>query len=333
MINFKKSIGISNISYQLGQILETNFDLGKQKPNWNMDEIKKRSGVESRVISKGMTTALDLAIDASRKLFEVEGIDKSSIDAIIFCSQTPSKILPPNSTLLHGALDLKETVMTFDISHGCSGFTYSLGIARSLIISETAKNVLIVNSDTYSKIIDPNDKSVRPLFGDAGAVTFVSKENIEIEIVDINFGTCGKYADFFQIEKGILEIINKPVYNNETNEAFLKMKGFNLLSFFGDRIIRSVEELLEKNDIKKTEIDYFIFHQASKLSLDMITKSLEIEEHQVIIDMENTGNLVSASIPVVLKNMLLRNDFKKGQLLVLCGFGVGLSWSSGLCRI
>ena len=156
---------------------------------------------------------------------------------------------------------------------------------------------------------------------------------ISNEIIDINFGTCGRYADFFQVEKGILEIINNPIYNNRTNETYLKMKGFNLLSFFGDRIIRSVEELLKKNDIKKTEIDYFIFHQASKLSLDMITKSLEIVEDRVIFDMESTGNLVSASIPIVLKNMLLRNDFKKGQLLVLCGFGVGLSWSTVLCRV
>ena len=330
-------IGIEGIEFCLGQNSISNEQLHAENPSWDMSKTVERSGVKSRPIASQGTTALDLAYEAATQLLSKLKYDPHEIDALIFCTQTPDYVLPPNSSLLHGRLNLTSEVMAFDISHACSGFIYGLGIARSLVASGTAKKILLITADTYSKLIHPADRSIRPLFGDGAAATIISSENLVMKIKDMSFGTAGKKADRFIVESGaarnkvsIDENVTPDRSGRIHSSKHISMDGLGLLSYFNNVVPSSVLEILKKNHKTISDISLFVFHQASRLALEGIARSLKIPAEKMIIDMEETGNLVSSSIPVLLSRLLKRGAFIPGAPVVLCGFGVGLSWGTAL---
>lgn len=330
-------IGIEGIEYCLGQNPISNAKLQEENPSWDMSKTIERSGVMSRPIANPGTTALDLAYEAATQLLSKLNYDPNEIDALIFCTQTPDYVLPPNSSLLHGRLNLASDVMAFDISHACSGFIYGLGIARSLVASGTSKKVLLITADTYSKLIHPADRSIRPLFGDGAAATVVSSENLVMKIKDMSFGTAGKKADRFIVESGGARnniAIDEKVVSDRSGRIHssnhISMDGLGLLSYFNHVVPASVLEILKKNHKTMSDISLFVFHQASRLALEGIARSLKIPDKKMIIDMEETGNLVSSSIPVLLARLLKSDAFTRGEPVLLCGFGVGLSWGTAL---
>ncbi len=330
-------IGIEGIEFCLGENTVSNAQLHEENPSWDMSKTVERSGVKSRPIAAQGTTALDLAYEAATQLLSKLKYDTHEIDALIFCTQTPDYVLPPNSSLLHGRLNLDCHVMAFDISHACSGFIYGLGIARSLVASGTAKKVLLITADTYSKLVHPADRSIRPLFGDGAAATIVSSENLVMKIKDMSFGTAGKKADRFIVESGgarnnasIDENIVPDRSGRIHSSNHISMDGLGLLSYFNNVVPESVLEILKKNHQTISDISLFVFHQASRLALEGIARSLKIPDEKMIIDMEETGNLVSSSIPVLLARLLKGDTFTRREPVVLCGFGVGLSWGTAL---
>jgi 3-oxoacyl-[acyl-carrier-protein] synthase III len=340
MIRSEKKVGIEAISYSLGKVEITNEQLQFQYPNWDMNKTLERTGVRLRPIATSSETALDLGYEAAIKVLEKLKIDPDQIDTLIFCTQTPDYLLPPNSTLLHGLLNMPVSVMAFDISHACSGFIYSLGIARSLVVSGGAKRVLVVTSDTYSRLIHPQDKSIIPLFGDGAAATVVSALSPIIEIIDMEFFTSGKHFSRFIIKNGGFRNPDfSQNYNVEIDKSgrvdspnHIYMDGMGVLSFFNSAVPAAINMILKKNRKSIDQIDLFLFHQASRLVLDGLVRSLKIPSQKVVIDMATTGNLVSSSIPVLLEKMLSNGMVKRGQLVVLCGFGVGFSWGTALVQ-
>jgi 3-oxoacyl-[acyl-carrier-protein] synthase III len=333
-------VGIRAIDYFLGQKTVDNSQLKFENPSWDMSKTEERTGVLSRPIAIDGTTALDLAYEASALVLKKLQDGANEIDALIFCTQTPDYILPSNSSLLHNRLNLNNNVMAFDITHACSGFIYGVGIARGLIASGNFNTVLLVTADTYSRLIHPNDRSIRPLFGDGAAATIISSDEPLMKILDMSFGTSGKHYDRFIIEKGGCR--NGVALNDDDVQVdkggrikspnHIYMDGLGLLSFFNSAIPKSVNELLDKNSKKISDISFFVFHQASQLALEGIARNMKIPENKMIIDMSRTGNLVSSSIPVLLADLLKRKTFSKGQLVVICGFGVGLSWGTALVQ-
>lgn len=323
--------GIRAISYEVGSCFITNEVLGQQNPSWPMDEIQKRSGVSARPIAAPGETAFDLGLAAANRLMSDINLSPLDISALIFCTQTPDYIMPPNSMLLHGALNLPHNVMSFDICHACSGYIYGLGIGKSLIDSGIAKNVLLVNADTYSRLLNPNDRSARPIFGDGAAATLLSFSDLEFEIIGMNFFSSGQNYDRFIIKNGGARNPNK---NSIDSDDFIKMNGFGVLSFFTNVVPPSINELLSQSNISLADISYFVFHQASQLALDGLQKSLEIPPNKVVNYLGGMGNLVSASIPIALKMLMDgSNNPKKGDLILLSGFGVGLSWGNVLIKV
>jgi 3-oxoacyl-[acyl-carrier-protein] synthase-3 len=329
--------GLSDIAYELGSINEGNLILGAAHPGWDMDAIFERSGVLNRVISENSQTALDLAERAVYSLFHKISINVSELDGLIFCTQTPDFLLPGNSSLLHGRLGLGEEVMSFDITHACSGFIYASAIASSLVKSGAASNVLVVTGDTYSRLIHPEDKSARPIFGDGAAAVIVSKRNYLWRIVDSKLYSSGKHSDRFMIKHGgakyprKLNSVSNSVIHEKTilnRHEYVLMDGFGVLSFFTSVVPKAVTKILKNNNTDYDEISYFIFHQASKLGLDSLQKLLNIPAKKMILEIEDTGNLVSASIPICLARLKEKYDLnlKHGDKVLLCGFGVGLSW-------
>ena len=168
---------IEAIASALPDLIQTNEDIQKENPSWNMGKVMERSGVSSRAIAAPDETAFDLSTKACDKLFADKRYKPSDFDGIIYCTQTPDYIMPPNAHLLHEYLGVADNVLAFDYNLACSGFVYGLAMANAFIVSGQAKKILLVTADTYSKYIHQKDRSLRALFGDAAAVTVISGDD------------------------------------------------------------------------------------------------------------------------------------------------------------
>lgn len=326
---------INQIEYYLPERIITNEDLAKENPDWDIGKIENKSGVKSRHVAELNQTALDLAIKAVEKVLSNSIITKDQIQAIIFCTQSPDYIMPSNTFLIHKHFNFSEDVWTFDYNLACSGYIYGLAISRGMLETGAAKNILLITAETYSKYINPKDRSTSILFGDGAAATIVSNEKAR-GIVDVILSSSGEKFDSFYIPAGGCKM-PKDDYTKETtvdqsgNVRSLEnihMNGFAVWSFISKKVSEQINKLLNRNNLSVNDIDLFIFHQASKLTLDSLIKILKINDKKVFFNLENIGNTVSSSIPIALRDAEEKGRLKKGDLILLSGFGVGLSWGS-----
>lgn len=332
---------IKDFEYYLPENAVTNEFLQSENPEWDMHNVKERAGVFKRFIASENETALDLGLRACEKLFANKEEEKDKIDGIIFCTQSEDYIMPPNSCILHGKLKLPDNVLAFDFNLACSGYTYGLAIARGLITAGTCKNILLVNSDTYSKFINKKDRSARVLFGDGAAASIISaSDNDSGTIIDVLCATEGKQHDKFMIPAGGCRI---PVSNktkvtetdssgNVRSQENIHMDGMGILVFINSKVPKQIREILKRNNLTVDDISLFVFHQASKMALDSLAKILKIKSDRVYENIGKVGNTVSASIPIALKDALQQKRIKKGDKVLLSGFGVGLSWASAIVQ-
>lgn len=335
------SIKIVAVSYYLPERVVTNEDLAREYPDWDIPKLSRKTGVSARHIAEEGETAFDLGLRACNKLIENHSIDTATIDAVVFCTQTPDYIMPYNAALLHGELGLRRDVRAFDISLACSGYTYCLDVARGMAATGAAQNILIVTADTYSKLIHPGDRSVRTLFGDGAAATLTTATSAhERGVIDVSCGTYGLGADRFIVEAGGCrtprDIATRMPFHdangNVRSRDHIRMDGLGVLSFFNSTIPQDICSLLARNDLAPKDVTGYVFHQASEMAIGTLQKALKLEDGMVVRAFSDTGNLVSASIPTALARSIDDGRFKQGDLLVLSGFGVGLSWSNVLMR-
>ena len=327
-------LSINSIEYYLPESIVSNEDLKLSNPEWDIDKVADKSGVLRRHIAEDDETAYDLALRACSKLKEKNGLD--DIDGIIFCTQSPDYIMPSNSFLLHRDLGLNRDVFCFDFNHACTGYIYSLKMAQAFMKSNMSEKILLVNADTYSKYINPKDRSTRVLFGDAAAVTLVEKESNGIGIIDIDVGSDGNGWDKFWIEAGGLRsprsedtiIESKDHQGNIKTKEDIAMDGMGVWSFINSVAPKQIKLMLERNSLTINEIDQIIFHQASQMTLDSIIRALKIDDSKVFVNIGSIGNTVSASIPIALKDAIDSGKVKRGSKIILSGFGVGLSYGS-----
>jgi 3-oxoacyl-[acyl-carrier-protein] synthase-3 len=331
---------IRDVVYALPAIGVSNDDLRAAHSEWDMDRIEKRTGVRHRFRVGPDETALDLGEAACRRLFakhpELIGI----VDALIFCTESPDHPIPPNSCILHGRLGLAEGVFSFDVDLGCSGYPYCLALARGLINNGTVSNVVLVTADTYSKFMSPEDQSVQVLFGDGGAATWLSAANTAAGIVSVKCGTAGSLYDKFIVRAGGCRMLNTAnTISDETMPSGrprrsdkIVMDGPAILAFTSAKIPTHIREFLAGNGLEVSDVDLFVFHQASQMVLDNLTRLLRLRPDQTFSNLSNIGNTVSASIPIALSDAITAGKLQPGATVVLCGFGLGLSWGSALLR-
>ena len=332
-------IEIAQIEYYLPGDRVSNDDLQKENPDWDMGRLSEKSGVYNRHIVKADETAFDLACKACEKLFSNREISKDSIDGIIFCTQSPDYIMPSNAFLLHKHLKLGQSVFAFDINLACSGFIYGLSIARGFIATALGKNILLVNADTYSKYINPRDRSAKILFGDGAAASIISGKESQ-GVIDIMLASSGNDFDSFYIPSGGCRMPKSESTSVEAMDAAgnthsaenIHMNGFGVWKFIASTVPKQINEILSRNGYSVNDIDLYVFHQASKMTLDSLIKGSKIDPEKVFSNIQHVGNLVSASIPVALKDALIAGRLKKGDLVLLSGFGVGLSWGTIILR-
>jgi 3-oxoacyl-[acyl-carrier-protein] synthase-3 len=209
-------------------------------------------------------------------------------------------------------------------------------MANAFVKAGMAKQILLVTADTYSKYINKKDRSTRILFGDGAAVTIVEESNEREGIIDIELGSSGSGYDKFWIPAGGLRLpksdnTSVEIENDKGNirtQNDIEMDGFGVWSYINSVAPKQVDRLLKKNNLKKTDIDQFIFHQASQLTLESIMRHLKLDEEKVFINIRNIGNTVSATIPIALKDAIDQDKINIGSTLVLSGFGVGLSYGA-----
>jgi len=332
---------ITDISYYLPETVVSNSDLGKTHPDWDMSLINKRVGVDKRHIARKGETSLDLAIKACQPLFSYNNNLKNKIDGIIFCTQSPDYIMPPNACVLQKHLDIKSDTFAFDINLACSGYIYGLLLARSLIETNSANNILFITAETYSKFIHPDDRSSRVLFGDGAAASLISSSESSSGIIAIKCGASGQHYDKFMIPGGAHRMprssktakLQKDASGNYRTMENIIMDGMGVLAFVNSTIPNHIEIFLRENNFKKADITLFIFHQASKLALDSLSNLLELPSEKVFRNLSEIGNTVSASIPIALKQAIESKQVHSGDLVLLCGFGVGLSWGSAIIQL
>lgn len=330
---------IKKISYYLPKKVVTNESLKRQFPSWNMQKIEEKSGVFRRYIAKKNETAFDLACKAIDLLIEDSSFDIEEIQGIIFCTQSPDYIMPSNAFLVHEKYAFSKNVWAFDYNLACSGYIYGLTIARGLLETKMAKNILLINADTYSKYINKKDRSTSILFSDAAAVSILTLEEKK-GIIDIELASEGKDFKSFYIPAGGLRFpknsfTRKVTIDSSGNEKSLndiQMNGFGVWDFITKNIPSQIIELLKRNKYSVDDIDLFIFHQASKLTLDSLIKKMKINPNKVFLNLDKIGNTVSASIPIALKDAENSKILKRGDLILISGFGVGLSWGTAIIK-
>ena len=318
---------ISEIETFFPEKILTNEDLQKEFPEWSPEKIFNKVGVKQRHIADKHETVLELAVKASEKL--LKKIDKNEIDFILFCTQSPDYHLPTTACILQDRLGLRKDIGALDFNLGCSGFVYGLGVAKGLIAAGIAKNILLITSETYSKYLHEKDKSNRTIFGDGAAATLIQKDENK-ENFQFILGTDGSgYDNLIVRNGGGRNRINK---EDEAGNC-LYMNGQNIFTFTVEKIPILVKEILEKNNLTKNDVDYYIFHQANAHILRRQREILDIPEEKFYINLEKYGNTVSSTIPIALKDALEIGKIKRGQKIMLIGFGVGLSWGATIVEL
>ena len=327
---------IKAISYFLPEKVVTNGDLVKEFPEWTVDKIAGKVGVSERHVVSENETAADMATQAAEKLLIEHGIDRSIIDFVLLCTQSPDYYLPTSACLIQNQLGLSTSCGALDFNLGCSGFVYGLSLAKGLIAGGIAKNVLLLTAETYSKHIHPKDKGNRTIFGDASAATLVSTDGFA-SIENFSLGTDGRGAENLIVRKGGLrqpDSLNDTVLDesgNLTSSDYLFMNGGEIFNFTSEAVPVLVQETLEKNNLKQDEINLFVFHQANKYMMNYLRKLIDIEPERFYFYLENVGNTVSSTIPIALYEA--QQEGKLHGNILLAGFGVGYSWGATVLKM
>ena len=300
---------ITNIEFTLGNRIETIEDLGKYNPDWIIDKLKDKTGIESRPILGKDEDEKSLVLDACKKLFNK--VDKDDVDGIIHVSQSAFSRLPTSACIIQDEIGLPKNLMAFDLVQGCSGFVYGLSAAVSMIKQCNLKKVLIICADTYTKYIPTSDRTNRPIFADGAAVAVIE---------DNDSGTIGPFSFFTDGSGGELLTLN-----NTKGKEELFMDGKEVFKFSIREVPKVVNSLLEKANLNKNDIDLFIFHQASAVILRQLKIKLDIPDEKWFQNIKDIGNTVSATIPIAIKQAKDAGLYKPGMKIMLMGFGVGLS--------
>ncbi len=303
------------VAYSLPSSVLANDELAVLYPEWTADKILAKTGIASRHVAGDGETALDLAESAAKKFFAEYVVDRGAVDHLILCTQSPEYSLPSTACLLHERLGLRKEAGALAFDHGCSGFIYGLSLAKGLIAGGMAKNVLLVTTETYTKYIASEDKSTRTIFGDGAAAVLIDEEAAG-KIGAFSFGTDGSGAEKLIVRDGRLF-----------------MDGPEIFNFTLEVVPKTMEDVLAKNGMTKDGIDLYVFHQANKFMLETIRKVNGLPRDKFYVNIETTGNTVSSTIPIALKQLEESGRLQSGMKVMLMGFGVGLSWGATVITI
>lgn len=327
---------IKALSYYLPEKVVTNEQLVEEFPEWSVEKIAKKVGINERHIAAEDETAGDMAFKAAEKLIAENVIDRSTIDFVLLCTQSPDYFLPSTSCIIQSKLGLPTKCGAFDFNLGCSGYEYGLAVAKGLIIGGIAKNILLLTAETYNKHIHPKDKGNRTIFGDGSSASLISTEGFA-KIGEFVLGSDGSGYDRLIHKTGAmrhyhaLNDLHDDENGNPLSSDHLFMDGKAIFDFTSDIVPPMIEETLAKHQLTMDDVDLYVFHQANKYMINYLRKLMSIDKDKFYVFMETVGNTVSSTIPIALCEAQKEGKLKGN--VVLAGFGVGLSYGATVLKI
>jgi 3-oxoacyl-[acyl-carrier-protein] synthase III len=303
-------------------------------PEWGVEKIASKTGIQVRRVVADTETALDLGVAAAERLFAARPDLRQGVDALFFCTQSPDFCLPPNACQAQDRLGLDRYLVAFDYNLGCSGFVYALSLAQAYITSGQASRVLCITAETYSKYLAETDKTVRTIFGDAGAAAVVEAAD-RPGLEGFVFATDGAgFRNLIVPRSGAARhreaLLSAPEFNaGGRTPDNLYMDGPAIFQFTLQCVPDLLARCLEKSGKTLDAIDHVVMHQANVFMLEHLRVKCRIPAEKYVIDMADVGNTVSSTIPIALKRALDSGRIKTGDTAFLAGFGVG--YSSAAC--
>ncbi|WP_416308418.1 beta-ketoacyl-ACP synthase III [Neptunicella sp. SCSIO 80796] len=317
---YSKIIGTG--SYYPSQI-RTNEDLEKMvdtSDQWITD----RTGIKQRRIIGEHETVASMGAEAARKAIEAADIDPKSLDMILCATTSHGKSLPSAACDIQKEMEL-DGIPAFDIAAACAGYCYALSVADQFIKSGMCKRILVVGSDCLSRLIDPYDRTMVILFGDAAGATIIEASE-EPGILSTHIHAAGSYGD--------LLYVGNPTRGQEqsVHENWGVMKGNEVFKVAVTKLSEVVEQTLAANNMQKSDLDWLVPHQANFRIIKATAKKLEMPMEQVVMTLEQFGNTSAATVPTALDTAIRDGRIKRGQNLLLEAFGGGFTWASALVR-
>ena len=329
---------IKYIDYCLPEKILTNQMIADEFPEWTVEKIEKKIGIKERHITVDGETASDLAIKAAEKLFTANDYDRNEVDYLIFVTQSPDYHLPTTACLIQTKLGLSKKITAIDVNLGCSGFVTGLSLAKAIIVSGQAKNVLLLTAETYSKYMHERDKSNRTIFGDGAAATLVSTEGFA-KVGEFVIGTDGEGAENLIVKTGgarhpqPMNDLKFDDFGNPFSSDNLFMDGPAILNYSLDSIPQLVKDVLEKNHLEMDDINLHVYHQANIFLANLERRKLRIPQDRYYCNIEHVGNTVSSTIPIALCLALKDGTIKDGFNILSVAQGLGYTWGGFVLKI
>ncbi len=328
---------IKAIAHALPTRVVTNAELEERFGSKAVKSIVKMSGIrERRVVAPGQC-ASDLAYAAARRLIEHHQINPADIDLLTFTSQTPDYIMPSTASVLHGRLGLSENCCTFDINQACSSFIHSLAVAHSMITAGTAKRALVLNGDAVSTLVNPLDRGLVTLHGDAATAALIEpSDRLKGGIEHIRICTDGSKFDRLMVPAGGSRKPGSAATKIETadedgcirNQEQIFMDGPAVFHFCVYKVTDFLRNFIGEMGLTIDDIDMVLLHQANKTMIDFIYRGIGAPPAKRFYFLEEVGNSGGASLPALLAQAWRSGVIKTGSRTILCAFGAGLAWGA-----
>lgn len=324
-----KSVGIIGLGTYVPERIMTNFDFEKiidTTDEW----IRTRTGIEQRRYVTNEQATSDIGAEAAKQALQKAGVLAEDIDMILVATTTPDYPVQSTACVIQGLIGAKNAA-AIDINAACSGFVYGLSIAKGLIVSEQNKKILVIGAEVFSKVIDMKDRNTCVLFGDGAAAAVVSE-------VEEGYGILTQFLGAEPDVNGSLrtpaggtrEPFSQKVLSERTN--FLQMKGQEVFKFAVKALPHAINEVLASGNFKPNEIDMIFPHQANSRIIESASKRVGIPMEKFYINLNKYGNTSSASIGLALGEALDKKLVKKGDVIILAGFGAGLTYGSVILK-
>ncbi len=288
--------------------------------------IQERTGIKKRHIAQDGETTCDLAEQAARRAMEAAGKGPEDIDLIVLATTTPDQVFPSTACLLQSRLDIHGCA-AFDVQAVCTGFVYAMGVADNFIKAGSAKCALVVGAETFSRILNWEDRGTCVLFGDGAGAVILEKSD-EPGVLSTHLHADGDYANMLHVPDGV----SKGYDVTQRNGAFVEMKGNEVFKMAVNTLGRIVDETLAKNGLKKSDIDWLVPHQANIRIIQATARKLRMPMENVVVTVAEHGNTSAASVPLALDVAVREGRIRRGEIVLLEAFGGGFTWGSVLLK-
>ncbi len=317
---YSKIIGTG--SYYPSEV-RTNHDLASMVDT--SDEwITDRTGIKERRIIGAHETAATMGVEASKNALDAAGIDAKSFDMIVCATTSGRNALPSTACEIQKSLDC-DGIPAFDVAAACAGYCYALSVADQYIKSGMAKRILVVGTDCLTRLVNPEDRTMVILFGDAAGATIIEASE-EPGILSTHIHAAGSYGELLKV--------GNPTRGDEAsiNENWGSMKGNEVFKVAVTKLSEVVEQTLAANNMQKSDLDWLVPHQANFRIIKATAKKLDMSLDQVVVTLESYGNTSAATVPTALDTAIRDGRIKRGQNLLLEAFGGGFAWASALIK-